>query len=61
MSMRGLVHHIVLTVADKERSRIFYDEVLGFMGYRRAADYDHGSDWDREGEPVEQLAEVAAS
>ncbi len=44
MSARGLVHHIDLTVRDAARSRIFYDAVLGFLGYRRAADYDHGSD-----------------
>ena len=28
--MRGLVHHIDLTVADKTRSRLFYDAVLGY-------------------------------
>jgi glyoxylase I family protein len=39
--MRGLVHHIDLTVTDKERSRAFYDAVLGFMGYRRAGEPFH--------------------
>src|SRR3546814_13751894 len=43
MTMRGLIHHIDLTVSDKERSRAFYDAVLGFLGYRRSADYDQGS------------------
>ncbi|HKX87818.1 MAG TPA: VOC family protein [Sphingopyxis sp.] len=60
MIMRGLVHHIDLTVTDKDRSRLFYDAVLGFFGYRRAADYDHGSDWDREGEPFHSIGIIEA-
>lgn len=58
--MRGLVHHIDLTVTDKDRSRRFYDAVLGFLGYRRSADYDHGSDWDRTGEPFHSIGIVEA-
>lgn len=60
MSARGLVHHIDLTVTDKTRSRLFYDAVLGFFGYRRSADYDHGSDWDREGEPFHSIGIIEA-
>ncbi|WP_053554440.1 VOC family protein [Sphingopyxis sp. 113P3] len=60
MSMRGLVHHIDLTVADKERSRVFYDAVLGFLGYRRTADYGHGSDWDRAGAPFHSIGIIEA-
>lgn len=60
MSARGLVHHIDLTVIDKERSRAFYDAVLGFMGYRRSADYEHGSDWDREGTPFHSIGIIEA-
>jgi len=60
MIMRGLVHHIDLTVTDKERSRTFYDAVLGFLGYRRSADYDHGSDWDREGGPFHSIGIIEA-
>jgi catechol 2,3-dioxygenase-like lactoylglutathione lyase family enzyme len=60
MRARGLVHHIDLTVRDAARSRIFYDAVLGFLGYRRAADYDHGSDWDRDGEPFHSIGIVEA-
>jgi len=58
--MRGLVHHIDLTVTNKERSRRFYDAVLGFLGYRRSADYDHGSDWDREGDPFHSIGIIEA-
>ncbi|RYD43575.1 MAG: bleomycin resistance protein [Sphingomonadales bacterium] len=60
MSVRGLVHHIDLTVTDKERSRLFYDAVLGFLGYRRSADHDHGSDWDRNGEPFHSIGIIEA-
>ena len=35
--MRGWVHHIDLTVSDLGRSGPFYDAVLGFLGYARAA------------------------
>lgn len=58
--MRGLVHHIDLTVTDKSRSRVFYDAVLGFLGYRRSADYDHGSDWDRAGSPFHSIGIIEA-
>jgi len=58
--MRGLVHHIDLTVTDKSRSRVFYDAVLGFLGYRRSADYDHGSDWDRAGAPSHSIGIIEA-
>ena len=60
MTMRGLVHHIDLTVADKARSRPFYDAVLGFLGYRRSADDDNGSDWDRIGEPFHSIGILKA-
>ena len=60
MTMRGLVHHIDLTVAYKERSRPFYDAVLGFLGYRRSADDERGSDWDRDGEPFHSIGIVEA-
>ena len=60
MTMRGLIHHIDLTVSDKERSRPFYDAVLGFLGYRRSADNDRGSDWDRHGEPFHSIGIVEA-
>ncbi|MBF6559432.1 MAG: VOC family protein [Candidatus Binataceae bacterium] len=34
---RGSINHLALTVTDLARSAAFYDQVLGFMGYTRAA------------------------
>ena len=44
--MRGMVNHIDLTVLDPQRSRRFYEKVLGFMGFRCIADHDRGYDFD---------------
>lgn len=33
--MRGVVHHIDLTVRDLEASAPFYEALLGFLGYER--------------------------
>jgi glyoxylase I family protein len=44
--MRGLIHHIDLTVTELDRSRHFYDHVLGFIGYFRSDDHESGTDWD---------------
>jgi len=46
--MRGLIHHIDLTVRDIAVSAPFYDAVLGFMGYRREREQVDGIDWDRD-------------
>ena len=50
--MRGIVHHLDLTVRDPDVSFAFYDAVLSFIGYRarlRRADY---CDWVIEGPQV---------
>lgn len=44
--MRGAVHHIDLTARDLGRSAAFYDDVLGFLGYRRSRSDATGVDWD---------------
>jgi len=41
--MRGLVHHIVLTVRDPDRSFPLYDLVLTALGYRKS---ERGFDWE---------------
>ena len=61
MSARGLVNHIDLTVCDVERSRRFYDAVLGFLGYARSSDHANGSDWDRKSsEPFHSIGILGA-
>jgi glyoxylase I family protein len=44
--MRGAIHHLDLTVLDPERSRPFYEAVLGFIGYRLADADARGYDFD---------------
>jgi catechol 2,3-dioxygenase-like lactoylglutathione lyase family enzyme len=48
--MRGTVHHIDLSVASLAASALFYDLVLGFLGYRRSRTADDGIDWDLAGD-----------
>lgn len=61
MSARGLVHHIDLTVSDVARSCVFYDAVLGFLGYRRSDDSPNGYDWGRTGDgPFHSIGIVRA-
>jgi catechol 2,3-dioxygenase-like lactoylglutathione lyase family enzyme len=48
--MRGAIHHLDLTVKDPWASRPFYDEVLGFIGYRNVKEDAYGFDYEREHE-----------
>jgi catechol 2,3-dioxygenase-like lactoylglutathione lyase family enzyme len=43
--MRGLVHHIDLTVVDPTRSFAFYDTLLTALGYRLEREDKRGFDW----------------
>jgi hypothetical protein len=38
--MRGMLHHIDLTVKDPEASVAVYDAVLHFMGYTQTRDFE---------------------
>ncbi|ABS63207.1 Glyoxalase/bleomycin resistance protein/dioxygenase [Parvibaculum lavamentivorans DS-1] len=49
--MRGFAHHIDLTVTDPWASAPFYDTVLGYMGYRRWSEDEHGIDWEHATSP----------
>ncbi len=62
MSVRGLVHHIDLSVSDLDASRRFYDTVLAYLGYARLQDYPDGTDWDWQGEgPFHSVGIVRAN
>ena len=43
--MRGIVHHIDLTVRDTKVSFPFYDAVLTMLGYLLEKETDRGFDW----------------
>ena len=46
LPVRGMIHHLDLTVKDPWASCPFYDAVLGFMGYRRVREDVRGFDWE---------------
>jgi len=43
--MRGVIHHIDLTVKDAKASFAFYESVLGFMGYKFQEQMESGFDF----------------
>jgi len=46
--MRGLVHHVVLTVRDPAQSFPLYDAVLTALGYRLERENERGFGWELE-------------
>jgi glyoxylase I family protein len=47
-AMRGVIHHLDLTVRDPEKSFGFYDAVLSALGYRLERKSERGFDWNLE-------------
>src|SRR5215510_6982319 len=43
--MRGIIHHLDLTVRDPDRVFSFYDTVLSALGYRLERKSARGYDW----------------
>ncbi len=43
--MRGMIHHLVLTVSDPGASFALYDAVLRELGYRLHSQTEHGVSW----------------
>ncbi|MBD1909960.1 MULTISPECIES: VOC family protein [unclassified Leptolyngbya] len=41
----GAMTHLALRVSDRPRSEVFYDRVLGLLGYRRTAQTDEFTLW----------------
>ena len=39
------IDHLVIRVKDFERSKRFYDTVLGFLGFKRKYDFDKTAGW----------------
>jgi catechol 2,3-dioxygenase-like lactoylglutathione lyase family enzyme len=39
------IDHLVIRVGDFERSKTFYDSVLGFLGFKRKYEYDGAAGW----------------
>lgn len=56
-----MIHHIDLTVTDLEQSRAFYDHLLSYIGYSRAADHPDGTDWNWQGDgPFHSIGVIRA-
>lgn len=49
--MRGVIHHVDLTVKSAQASRAFYESVLGFMGYAIVDDRPAFVDFRLAGQP----------
>ena len=43
--MRGVIHHLDLTVRDPDKVFAFYDAILSALGYRLERKSDQGFDW----------------
>lgn len=55
-----MIDHLGINCADWEKSKTFYDEVLGVLGYSRQLDYQVAIGYGRDGKPDFWIADVNA-
>lgn len=56
----AVIDHLGINCADWEKSKTFYDEVLGVLGYSRQLDYQVAIGYGRDGKPDFWIADVNA-
>ena len=54
-----MIDHFGINCTDYPRSQVFYDGVLGVLGYSRQADFGEAIGYGRHGKPVFWIAEGA--
>ncbi|RDH77232.1 VOC family protein [Mycolicibacterium moriokaense] len=55
-----MIDHLGINCADWEKSKTFYDGVLGALGYTRALDYQVAIGYGRDGKPDFWIADMRA-
>jgi len=55
-----VIDHLGINCADWEKSKTFYDEVLGVLGYTRQLDYHVAIGYGRDGKPDFWIADMSA-
>lgn len=55
-----MIDHLGINCADWEKSKTFYDEVLGVLGYSRQLDYQVAIGYGTDGKPDFWIADVNA-
>jgi catechol 2,3-dioxygenase-like lactoylglutathione lyase family enzyme len=56
----GVIDHFGINCADWERSKAFYDKVLGVLGYTRQMDFQVAIGYGRDGKPDFWIADMSA-
>ncbi|MGE2689289.1 VOC family protein [Mycolicibacterium pulveris] len=54
-----MIDHFGINCADFERSKAFYDKVLGVLGYTRQLDYEVAIGYGRDGKPDFWIADMS--
>ena len=55
-----MIDHLGINCADWEKSKTFYDEVLGVLGYTRQMDYQVAIGYGKDGKPDFWIADMNA-